>query len=265
LDGTGIPVEAAVQLGGLCCALRDLARCRAGLRGMTPVPQSIGRNRCCGTLIVLRDSNLRSCRPGRLRLGETPCRTLPSFSRDVTFEPTGFPIDPPAHGLPVASLRPRPSIDMLRWRPLRLDHCWSGLGSRHPASKSRSVLVVLHHLDGFLRLRSRGLVASRCRSWGSRRCPSTSGPKQLASESFGLGESAFPAARFTPFEEVSPPAAASRCHDRCPLAVPFDLVRRFPAVRCRIRSSSPLRAVVSASRRCSAGGSGVSSALLPES
>jgi hypothetical protein len=35
----------------------------------------------------------------------------------------------------------------------------------HPP-KSRSVLVVSHHLDGFLRFMSCGLVASRCRSWG---------------------------------------------------------------------------------------------------
>jgi len=38
-----------------------------------------------------------------------------------------------------------------------------------PPSDSRSALVVLHHLDGFLRSTSRGLVASRCRSWGSPR------------------------------------------------------------------------------------------------
>jgi hypothetical protein len=44
---------------------------------------------------------------------------------------------------------------------------------RHRASdsscrlESRSVLVVSHHLDGFLRSGVRGLVASRCRSWGS--------------------------------------------------------------------------------------------------
>jgi hypothetical protein len=29
--------------------------------------------------------------------------------------------------------------------------------------------VVSHHLDGFLRETAGGLVASRCRSWGSRR------------------------------------------------------------------------------------------------
>jgi len=37
---------------------------------------------------------------------------------------------------------------------------------RYHPPKSRSALVVSHHLDGFLRFSSRGLVASRCRSWG---------------------------------------------------------------------------------------------------
>jgi len=38
-----------------------------------------------------------------------------------------------------------------------------------PLPKSRSALVVSHHLGGFLRIAGRGLVASRSRSWGSRR------------------------------------------------------------------------------------------------
>jgi hypothetical protein len=42
-------------------------------------------------------------------------------------------------------------------------------GRRHHPSSSRSVLVVSHHLDGFLRAKDRGLVASHCRSWGSPR------------------------------------------------------------------------------------------------
>lgn len=45
------------------------------------------------------------------------------------------------------------------------------IGSDRPRSKSRSVLVVSHHLDGFLRDSAGGLVASRCQSWGSPRFP----------------------------------------------------------------------------------------------
>jgi hypothetical protein len=44
-----------------------------------------------------------------------------------------------------------------------------GFGSELPGSNSRSVLVVSHHLDGFLRVETCGLVASRCQSWGSSR------------------------------------------------------------------------------------------------
>jgi len=47
--------------------------------------------------------------------------------------------------------------------------CRPGSVPRLPASESRSVLVVSHHLDGFLRSKGRGLVASRCQSWGSPR------------------------------------------------------------------------------------------------
>jgi len=45
----------------------------------------------------------------------------------------------------------------------------SGFGSELAGSDSRSALVVSHHLDGFLRVETCGLVASRCRSWGSSR------------------------------------------------------------------------------------------------
>jgi len=40
-------------------------------------------------------------------------------------------------------------------------------GPTAPPVQPRSALVVSHHLDGFLRAQARGLVASRCRSWGS--------------------------------------------------------------------------------------------------
>jgi hypothetical protein len=53
-------------------------------------------------------------------------------------------------------------------------------GRRHHPSSSRSARVVSHHLDGFLRAKDHGLVASRYRSWGSPRfakpVPTVSGP-----------------------------------------------------------------------------------------
>jgi hypothetical protein len=79
---------------------------------------------------------------------------------------------------------PRPSIDILSG--VHSPGSIAASGSVHGVSRreSRSVLVVLHHLDGFRRPvgpssslarlarqvhQSRGLVASRCRSWGSLR------------------------------------------------------------------------------------------------
>jgi hypothetical protein len=47
------------------------------------------------------------------------------------------------------------------------------LGPTMPPVDSCSALVVSHHRDGFLRVVDRGLVASRCRSWGSPRFPTS--------------------------------------------------------------------------------------------
>jgi len=60
----------------------------------------------------------------------------------------------------------------------------SRIGLGEPSPKSRSVRVVSHHLDGFLRIAIRGLVASRCRSWGSR-------VSTVASPTEGRGRSGF--------------------------------------------------------------------------
>jgi len=53
--------------------------------------------------------------------------------------------------------------------PRNRHRCRPGSVPREPPSKSRSALVVSHHLGGFLRSEDRGLVASRCQSWGSPR------------------------------------------------------------------------------------------------
>jgi hypothetical protein len=62
----------------------------------------------------------------------------------------------------------RPFIDMASTRPLPPDVA-IGLRIRAASSGSCSVLVVSHHLDGFLRVETCGLVASRYRSWSSPR------------------------------------------------------------------------------------------------
>jgi hypothetical protein len=71
--------------------------------------------------------------------------------------------------------RGHPSVDIAPMRPLPPDVAarLRAPGS-HPGA-SRSALVVSHHLGGLLRIEGRGLVASRCRPWGSPRfrtpCP----------------------------------------------------------------------------------------------
>jgi len=67
---------------------------------------------------------------------------------------------------------------------------------RYHPPKSRSALVVSHHLDGFLRFASRGLVASRCRSWG---------PSRFRTGRLAEGQRATMLSRnagFEPFEEI---------------------------------------------------------------
>jgi hypothetical protein len=63
---------------------------------------------------------------------------------------------------------------------------------------------------------SRGLVASRCRSWGSPRFLSAGSER---SEDRLEHRRTFPAAP-TPLEELPSPAAVPCLHGRCPLAVP---------------------------------------------
>jgi hypothetical protein len=77
----------------------------------------------------------------------------------------------------------------------------SPFGQPEPSGQSRSALVVSHHLDGFLRARSRGLVASRF-DHGVRRVSSLSRPRGHHRPS--------PAALVTPSEAFPSPTAASR-------------------------------------------------------
>jgi hypothetical protein len=84
-------------------------------------------------------------------------------------------------------------------------------GAEGATLAARSVLVVSHHLDGFLLQSARGLVASRCRSWGSPRFRRD----RLVSEPIV----AFPATYFAPLEGCSPRVAAPRHRGRCLLAV----------------------------------------------
>jgi len=96
----------------------------------------------------------------------------------------------------------RPSTDMLSARLLPETEASFGLAAL-PA-KSRSALVVSHHLDGFLRTMSHGLVASRCQPWGSTRFAQ---PRSQSPEGLSQLEPPSPHRRLTPFEEFPSPSS----------------------------------------------------------
>jgi hypothetical protein len=126
-------------------------------------------------------------------------------------------------------------------------------GPTAPPVQPRSVLVVSHDLDGFLRAKDRGLVASRYRSWGSPRFAETR-------------------------SHDPPPVTSSLARRGCPSEdgqggnrgesglAPRDAIltlRRVPPVRSRTvsprpvppcRWEPPFRVEPSTSRRCSACG-----------
>jgi len=118
------------------------------------------------------------------------------------------------------SLRPpllgfgfRPSIDMTTARPLPTGAHPRGrrptFGSGIPAPESRSDLAVSHRLAGFLRAMTCGLVASRCRSWGSPRF----GPHPTEAR-------CLPPRDASTLRRGPPPSAVPGHPGPCPLAVP---------------------------------------------
>jgi hypothetical protein len=141
-----------------------------------------------------------------------------------------------------------PSSDIPRSRPLRVtlpspSARWS------PHQPARSALVVSHHLDGLLRVRVPGLVASRYRK-GFAAFLALRRPRQRSEDRLVRCVGGFPVCAFTPLEEVPPPAAAPRRRGRCPLAVG--------------PSRSPVAGVArrpSTSRPCSAVGSVATAAV----
>ena len=119
-----------------------------------------------------------------------------------------------------------PSTDILSVRPL--PETEASFGSTALPAKSRSALVVSHHLDGFLRTMSHGLVASRCQPWGSTRfaqlsSQSPEGPSQLEPPSSHRS--------LTPFEEF--PSLSSRVASLRPLHLLPLATRPVPRPRPR--------------------------------
>jgi hypothetical protein len=116
-----------------------------------------------------------------LRFVATLLRSVRTFAGPLaalpngTEAPTGADRDPASPGVrnyrpstDVSNARPLPHRAALATRPGGSEEPWD---RRHHPPASRSDLVVSHHLAGLLRAKDRGLVASRCRSWGSPRFP----------------------------------------------------------------------------------------------
>jgi hypothetical protein len=143
-------------------------------------------------------------------------RTVPGLSRSEDRGPASPGVRCVAAPPPVTSIaRPLPTASRCS-RPVAVAPRSHGAdGTTRPAS--RSDLVVSHHLAGLLRAKDRGLVASRCRSWGSPRCsrPAPSAPTfDTARAPTGCGgEAGQLPATLRPFEEF-PPLPAVRCHHR---------------------------------------------------
>jgi hypothetical protein len=148
----------------LPCSLLRLGRHRPGVRGLREIRAA--RIRRCGPAASMAFAPVQSCcfRPGSplgFDIGLPRC----SRNRAASF----LSWDSYGGGERIAASR-HPS-------PLHRHHASEsaptaiagGFVAEGATLAARSVLVVSHHLDGFLLRSARGLVASRCRSWGSPR------------------------------------------------------------------------------------------------
>jgi hypothetical protein len=146
----------------------------AALRGLRPSPVRGPRGRVRGVASVWRTTRHRRSFTLALSFEASARRRAP---RGVTRTPKRRT---PGPCLSWGSSRNRPSTGHIQRastpdseplsRPVAVAPRSHGAdGTTRPAS--RSDLVVSHHLAGLLRAKDRGLVASRCRSWGSPRCP----------------------------------------------------------------------------------------------
>jgi hypothetical protein len=190
----------------LPCSLLRLGRRRPDARGLREA-RAAGIRRCWPAASVAF-APVQSCcfRPGS-PLGSSPdC----SDARGTVPLPSSRGIRAVGESASLRSRHPSPlhRHDASESTPTAIAGRFGAEGATLAAC---SVLVVSHHLDGFLLQSARGLVASRCRSWGSprfRRDPLVSEPIL-----------AFPATYFAPLEGCSPRVAAPRHRGRCLLAV----------------------------------------------
>jgi hypothetical protein len=202
------------------------ARFRAGIRPLTFTSRS-ARPARRPRLLCSRPADEPGERGGpvvsdpreRVPLDPTP----PCLPRTRSFEA-------PFSGIP---RRSTPGASLAEQREAaKLKIALSGRGCQPTAS--RSVRVVLHHLDGLLRTAGLGLVASRYRTWGSlrfttakRRPPERS--RRAAGQPVPEGDGIDPDPRSANPSKVSSSSAAvpHRC-GRCPPVVPPRPPRQRP-------------------------------------
>jgi hypothetical protein len=116
-------------------------------------------------------------------------------------------------------------------RPLQ--EAEASLGLTVPPARSRSALVVFHHLDGLLRMQGRGLVASRCQPWGSTRFTRTTARR---SRETIVPLSALPESQAHTLRRV--PLCCSRAASLRPLHL-LPLAARRIAVKLRTAEADP--------------------------
>jgi len=187
----------AVRSGSLAFPASSLAlaRFRAGLRGLPRHTATFDRSRPSGPL--------------RLRLLFRALeRSLPTCAGLLSWDSLELALASPLHRRHRAASTPDEAVAS------------STFGPTSPGVGSCSAPVVSHHLDGLLRIAARGLVASRCRSWGSpcfTRLAADRRPFALARD--GGTNGPIPTV-LPPLEGFPSSAAVRRRRRRCPPVVP---------------------------------------------
>jgi hypothetical protein len=183
--------------------------------------------------------------------------------------------------VPPGSTCRAPSTGFLQRTPLRRlpRRCplTRNRGSGRPEGATpptRSAFVVSHHPDGFLHRRLRGLVASRCRPWGSPDFRLSERPRARVSSGFGVPAGVPPSRAFAPPRRprvtatAVPPCRSPRSSRNAaptsgpsswgcvrvsapplPAALETDALLGFPPGRRRRRPRDAARAATSRSRR----------------
>jgi hypothetical protein len=195
---------------GAVCSPRTL---RSGSLGYPAPRLDLHRLRCGPRGLPLRPRRRDRCRPRR-----SPSLTFAPVQRPRSSRVgRARPSSPEIHRVssetlagPDSDRLAPPSTSLAASTPAGPARAGPTSATKVPPPPSRSDLVVSHHLAGFLRLRpptapepklvppvdrGRGLVASRCRSWGSPRFPPPIPSLARTARRFSRGASRTPSSR----------------------------------------------------------------------